>query len=220
MNKETVYRLLGLALLIVILVFVGQQLREQFGVNFSLESAAQFNTWIESLGWIGPLGFVILVVSRLFIGLSSHIVLILGGIAFGIAGGIIWGALGLTISAAIQYLVARLFTERLREQASGSRYRRIESQISRYGVAPVFLITAHPLGPQTIVNLAAGLLGLPFVRFLLAIAMSTPIRAGFYAVLGASVLSLAWGQILTITLALVVVALLPLAFPKVRAFLR
>lgn len=220
MNKETVYRLLGLALLIVILVFVGQQLREQFGVNFSLESAAQFNTWIESLGWIGPLGFVVLVVSRLFIGLSSHIVLILGGIAFGIAGGIIWGALGLTISAAIQYLVARLFTERLREQASGSRYRRIESQISRYGVAPVFLITAHPLGPQTIVNLAAGLLGLPFVRFLLAIAMSTPIRAGFYAVLGASVLSLAWEQIITITLALVVVALLPLAFPKVRAFLR
>lgn len=220
MNKETVYRLLGLALLIVILVFVGQQLREQFGVNFSLESAAQFNTWIESLGWIGPLGFVVLVVSRLFIGLSSHIVLILGGIAFGIAGGIIWGALGLTISAAIQYLVARLFTERLREQASGSRYWRIESQISRYGVAPVFLITAHPLGPQTIVNVAAGLLGLPFVRFLLAIAMSTPIRAGFYAVLGASVLSLAWEQILTMTLALVVVALLPLAFPKVRAFLR
>lgn len=220
MNKETVYRLLGLALLIVILVFVGQQLREQFGVNFSLESAAQFSTWIQSLGWIGPLGFLVLVVSRLFIGLSSHIVLILGGIAFGIAGGIIWGALGLTISAAIQYLVARLFTERLREQASGSRYRRIESQISRYGVAPVFLITAHPLGPQTIVNLAAGILGLPFVRFLLAIAMSTPIRAGFYAVLGASVLSLAWEQILTITLALVVVALLPLAFPKVRAFLR
>lgn len=220
MNKETVYRLFGLALLIGLLVFVGQQLRQQFGISFSLETAAQFNSWIESLGWIGPLGFVVLVVSRLFIGLSSHIVLILGGVAFGVAGGIIWGAIGLTISATIQYLVARLFTDRLREQASGSRYRRIESQISRYGVAPVFLITAHPLGPQTIVNVAAGLLGLPFVRFLLAIALSTPIRAGFYAVLGASVLSLAWQQILTITMVLVAIALLPLALPKVRSFLQ
>ena len=109
MNKETVYRLFGLALLIGLLVFVGQQLRHQFGISFSLETAAQFNSWIESLGWIGPLGFVVLVVSRLFIGLSSHIVLILGGIAFGVAGG---------VSATLaQYLVARLFTDRLREQA-------------------------------------------------------------------------------------------------------
>ena len=114
MNKETVYRLFGLALLIGLLVFVGQQLRHQFGIS-SWKLQLNSTNWIEpGLDWSSGIcssGGVAAVV-----GLSSHIVLILGGIAFGVAGGIIWGAIGLTISAAIQYLVARLFTDRLREQ--------------------------------------------------------------------------------------------------------
>ena len=211
-------RLTGLVLVVGLLAFLAKQLSEQFGVSISLETASQFNAWIESLGWIGPLAFVVLVVARLFIGLSSHIVLTLGGMAFGVSGGIIWGAIGLTISAVIQYLTARLFTDRLRTSSEDSRYRRIESLVSRFGVAPVFFITAHPIGPQTLVNVAAGLSGLPFISFLLAIALSTPIRAGFYAVLGASVLTLEWKQMVVITLGLIFVAVLPFLLPRVRSF--
>ena len=218
MNWGSLVRLTGLILFVGLLAVLAQQLSEHFGVSISLETASQFNAWIESLGWIGPLGFVVLVVARLFIGLSSHIVLTLGGMAFGVTGGIIWGATGLTISAVIQYLVARLFTDRLRTSSEDSRYRTVESQVSRFGVAPVFLITAHPLGPQTLVNVAAGLLGLPFFSFVLAIALSTPIRAGFYAVLGASVLTLEWEQIVAITVGLIVLAVLPFLLPRVRSF--
>ena len=49
---------------------------------------------------------------------------------------------------------------------------------------------------------------------------ATPIRAGIYAVLGASILELDLRQIMLITLGLVIVIALPLLHPKTRAFFK
>jgi uncharacterized membrane protein YdjX (TVP38/TMEM64 family) len=46
---------------------------------------------------------VVLVVIRLFLGLSTHVVLTLGGVAFGLTEAIIWGGVGLTLSGVVQY---------------------------------------------------------------------------------------------------------------------
>lgn len=67
---------------------LGSSAQEQLGISFSVEGLEQFRLWVQGLGWLEPAVFIGLVIIRLFIGLSSHLVLILGGLAFGVAGGI------------------------------------------------------------------------------------------------------------------------------------
>ena len=69
---------------------LGSTAQEQLGISFTIEGLESFRRWVQSLEWWGPAVIVLLVIFRLFIGLSSHLVLILGGLAFGVTGGILW----------------------------------------------------------------------------------------------------------------------------------
>ncbi|MGD8418247.1 MAG: hypothetical protein PVH91_14400 [Pseudomonadales bacterium] len=87
---------------------LGSSAQEQLGLSFAIEGLEEFRRWVQGLGWWGPVAFMLLVVFRLFIDLSSHLVLALGGLAFGMTGGILWGGLGLVASALVLFYVARL----------------------------------------------------------------------------------------------------------------
>ena len=64
---------------LITLLMVGRLLADYFGIELTLDSVHEFRDWIDSIGWWGPLAYVILVVIRLFLGLSTHVVLTLGG---------------------------------------------------------------------------------------------------------------------------------------------
>ena len=87
--------------ILVALIVGGRAAANHFGWELNSESLEDFQRWISSLGWMGPAAFLLLVISRLFIGLSSHVVLILGGLAFGGVGGTFWGGLALTLSGCV-----------------------------------------------------------------------------------------------------------------------
>jgi len=70
---------------LAVALMVGRWTQEQLGIAFNLESLERFRSWVAGLGWLGPSAFVVLVVSRLFIGLSYHVILIVGGLA-------LWGS--------------------------------------------------------------------------------------------------------------------------------
>ena len=89
---------------IITLLMVGRLLTDYFGIELTLDSVHEFRDWIDSISWWGPLAYVVLVVIRLFLGLSTHVVLTLGGVAFGLTEAIIWGGVGLTLSGVVQYL--------------------------------------------------------------------------------------------------------------------
>ena len=86
----------------------------------------------------------------------------------------------------------------------------IRDRINLYGLLPVFLITAHPLGPQTPINFAAGVMNLPIMKYVFIILIATPIRATFYSILGATILSLSITKIIMVTLGLILLGLLPI----------
>jgi len=96
--------------------------RQQLGVSFTVEGLQDFRQWVESLGWWGPAVFILLVIFRLFIGLSSHLVLILAGLAFGVTGGILWGSIGLVISALVLFCLARLLGADWVQRRFGDQY--------------------------------------------------------------------------------------------------
>ncbi len=211
---------LYILLFVTVAYLLGSTAQEWLGISFTVEGLEGFRNWVESLGWWGPAVFVILVIFRLLIGLSSHLVLILGGLAFGMTGGIIWGSLGLLASALVLFYLARLLGADWVHRRFGDEYRLMLERIQRVGVVAVFAITAHPVGLLTPAHLAAGLVGLNVVQFALALALAAPIRAAPFVVLGTAILDLSVEQSLAIAGGMVVVFILPLFSRRVREWLR
>jgi uncharacterized membrane protein YdjX (TVP38/TMEM64 family) len=205
-----------LALLVATAFFVGLEIRDRLGLSFSIDGLTELRRWVDGLGWLGPAVFVGLVTFRGFLLLPSHVVLILGGLVFGALGGTLWGALGLFASALWQYFAAQLLGNDWVRPRLGDRHAALDDRIRRLGPAPVWAITAHPAGPQTAVNLAAGVAGLPLWEFALALVLATPLRAGAYAVLGTGILSWGLATSLAVGVGLVVLLLVPLAIPTIR----
>ena len=148
-------------LFIVAAYLLGSKAQEYLGVSFSVEGLEAFRQWVQGLGWLGPAVFIALVVARLFIGLSSHLVLILGGLAFGVAGGILWGSIGIVASALVLFYLARLLGAEWVQARFGDQYTDMLDRVKRVGVLAVAAVTAHPAGFLTPTHLAAGLVGLP-----------------------------------------------------------
>jgi uncharacterized membrane protein YdjX (TVP38/TMEM64 family) len=163
---------------LITLLMVGRLLADYLGIELTLDSVHDFRDWIDSIGWWGPLAYVVLVVIRLFLGLSTHVVLTLGGVAFGLTEAIIWG-----------------------------------------GVPALFLITVHPLGPQSPMTIVAGAVRFQFTKFVMTMMVASPIRASIYAVLGGAVLEFDLWLIAQITLGCVVLMILPFLHRKTRRLL-
>ena len=207
---------LGLVALVAVAFAAGGNVRDSLGIPLSLEGLAELRAWIEGLGWRAPAVYVALVTFRLFLLLSSHLVLIVGGLAFGAVGGCLWGGLGLFLCAVMQYAAGRVLGEEWVRRKLGTRYEAVEDRVRRLGPAPVFAIMAHPAGPLTPMQLAAGAVGLPAWEYALATGLGAPLRAGVYAVLGTSILD--GGPLASLAVGVGVLALivLPLALPPVR----
>ncbi len=198
---------------------LGSAAQVQLGISFTVEGLEAFRGWIQGLGWWGPAVFVCLVVIRLFIGLSSHLILIIGGLAFGAAGGMLWGSIGLVVSSLVLFYLARLLGADWVENRFGDQYRLMLERIKRLGAIAIFAITAHPLGLLTPSHLAAGLVGLNVRQFTLAVALAAPIRALPFVFLGTAVLELTLTQSMVIAAGLLIVFVLPLAHPKFREWI-
>ena len=201
---------------LVLAFLVGSTAQEQLGISFSVEGLEAFRQWVQSLGWWGPVVFILLVIFRLFIGLSSHVILTLGGLAFGVTGGIVWGSLGLMASAMVLFFLARQLGADWVQRRFGDQYTAMLDRIQKVGAAAIFAISAHPIGLLTPAHLAAGLVGLSTGPFALAVVLAAPIRSAPYAFLGTAVLDLTLTQSLIITVILIMVFVLPLLSPKVR----
>ena len=60
---------------IVSLYCLAIYIKNKYGITFNESAINEFHAWIKNLGIYAPLVFILLVTFRIFIGLSSHIVL-------------------------------------------------------------------------------------------------------------------------------------------------
>lgn len=204
--------------LITLLMF-GRLLADYFGIELTLDSVHDFRDWIDSIGWWGPLAYVVLVVIRLFLGLSTHVVLTLGGVAFGLTEAIIWGGVGLTLSGVVQYGLGYYLGSDWVTKRLGDKNERMQRILSRSGVPALFLITVHPLGPQSPMTIVAGAVRFQLATFVMTMMVASPIRAGIYALLGGAVLEFDLWLIAQITAGCVVLMILPFLHPTTRRLL-
>jgi uncharacterized membrane protein YdjX (TVP38/TMEM64 family) len=180
-------------------------------------STVGIHAWVGGLGWKGVALFLALVVFRQFMLLPAALVLPVGGLCFGAAAGTALGALGIVLSAAMKFALARTLGRAW--IAERPRGRTLAARIERIGPVAIGISTAHPMGPLSPLHWGAGLTAIPAGAFLAAVTLGAPVRAFAYSFFGAA-LDEGGGGVVTGAVVLLAVALLPLLHPAIRRRIR
>ena len=203
--------LIGVA---VVGVFWGASLlRASIGIEWS---ATSIQTYVAGLGIKAPLIFLGLVAFRQVLLIPSAIVLTAGGLLFGVAMGTLLGGAGIVMSGCICFLLARFMGGEWVHERLQARVGRYDERANAAGPILVGLMTAHPLGLLTPFHLAAGVSGMSLLVFLATVLLASPIRAASYSVLGSSLVEIGSPRFYLASAVLILIALLPVAHPKVR----
>ncbi len=201
--------LAGLAAALV----VAQWARAALGIEWSAEAIREA---VRGYGIWAPAIFLLLTAARQLLVLPSALMLVAGGLLFGPGMGTLLGATGITLNALLLYGIARAMGRPWVLPWLRERWPAIESLSRRGGPAFVALMTGHPAGVLTPFYLAAGVTGIAAPIFFIAVFPAALLRAGLYSLLGAHLLDVGSAGFWLSSLALAVLALAPLAYPRLR----
>ncbi|HZO09885.1 MAG TPA: VTT domain-containing protein [Myxococcota bacterium] len=215
-SRVRVSAAVALLLVAVLAVGAGQEFRASAGIELSPES---LRTWVQQLGPLAPLVFFGMVTFRSLLLLPSALVLTAGGLLFGAPLGALVGGAGIFASALWCFAAARLMGREWVQSRIPARLRPLEARAESFGPPLIGLATAHPMGVMTPLYFAAGLSRIRFAPFVAVCAIAGPFRAFLYAWLGAQLVDFGSPRFWAATLLLLVVAVLPLAHPRVRRWL-
>lgn len=171
---------------------------------------------VARLGWRGPLVFFLLTTFRQFLVIPAWLLLPAGGLCFGPAIGTALGGSALVVSGCLKFGLARWLGREWLRARFGAGFERLERRVDRLGPVVIGLSTAHPLGVLAPLHWGAGLSSIPFTSFVVALVLGAPVRAFAFSTFGATLADPNAGELFAVSLALGVLALLPLAHPAVR----
>ncbi|MEO1093511.1 MAG: TVP38/TMEM64 family protein [Cyanobacteria bacterium J06638_28] len=163
------YRMLRLSLLMMLAVWVlstlpvlAQEAADEASQGFFSQLQDQLvNTlaWIDSLGAIAPVAFIVLYVIITVAFLPASIVTLGAGVVFGVVQGSIYVFIGAMLGATAAFLVGRYLARDWvgNKIANSNKFKAIDEAIGREGRKIVFLIRLSPAFPFNLLNYALGL---------------------------------------------------------------
>jgi len=206
--------LITAGILLVVCFFL---LRRALGLDFDPDS---MHAAVSDMGVWAPLVYVAIVAFRVPLGLPSQLVLVGGGLVFGTLSGTFYGALGLLASAISLFVIAR-YTGR--EAVVAGLPGRMRPILARAGtrVGAIFLAvgTGYPFGPITMYHLLAGVTGMAFAAFLIAVAAGAAVRSATFTFFGSRLLSGEIGGLLEASAVIGAAVVVPLLVPRSRGWL-
>ncbi len=115
--------------------------------------------WIDSLGAIAPIAFIILYVIITVAFLPASIVTLGAGVVFGVVQGSLYVFIGAMLGATAAFLVGRYLARDWvgRKIAGNAKFKSIDEAIGREGRKIIFLIRLSPAFPFNLLNYALGL---------------------------------------------------------------
>ena len=201
-------------LAVVALVFYLASLaRDALGIEFEPES---IQAWVSSLGWTGPLIYLLLVIFRHFLVLPSAIILPAGGAVFGTLGGTALGALGILVTAMANFGLGRGIAA---DWIDLERFRWLVPLTERIELAGPFvvgIVTAHPIGPMTPFHWAAGFAAMRAVPYTVAVALGATTRAFVLSFFGSTLLEVGSPRFWLAMVVFAAIAVVPLLHRRTR----
>lgn len=115
--------------------------------------------WIDSLGAIAPIAFILLYVVITVAFLPASIVTLGAGVVFGVVKGSIFVFIGAMLGASAAFLVGRYLARDWvgRKIANNAKFKAIDEAIAHEGRKIIFLIRLSPAFPFNLLNYGLGL---------------------------------------------------------------
>jgi uncharacterized membrane protein YdjX (TVP38/TMEM64 family) len=130
----------------------------------------QFAAWVESLGWLGPLVFILGYAVATVAFIPGSLLTLAAGAIFGLVQGTIYTLVGATLGASAAFLVARYGARGWIERriAGNARFAAIDRAVGKEGFKIVALLRLSPVFPFNLLNYSLGLTRVRFLDYLLA----------------------------------------------------
>ncbi len=136
----------------------------------------RFAAWVESLGALGPLVFILGYAVATVAFVPGSVLTLAAGAIFGVVRGTVFTLAGATLGASAAFLVARYVARGAVERrfAGSARFAAVDRAVGREGLKIVTLLRLSPLFPFNALNYGLGLTGVPFLKYLAACAAMLP----------------------------------------------
>ncbi|NET35434.1 MAG: TVP38/TMEM64 family protein [Cyanothece sp. SIO1E1] len=165
------HKMLSIILATTILVAaspaLAQEITQQgFNPQAILQNAL---TWIESLGPLGPIAFMLLYVVITVAFVPATIATLGAGVVFGVVQGSIYVFFGAMVGATAAFLIGRYVArDWIAKKIEGNqKFKSIDDAIGREGLKIIFLIRLSPAFPFNLLNYALGLTQVPLKDYVI-----------------------------------------------------
>ena len=130
----------------------------------------QFAAWVESLGFWGPLVFMLGYTLATVAFIPGSLMTLGAGAIFGLLHGTAYTFVGATAGAALAFLVSRYVARQAVERrlANSAKLRAVDRAVAREGLKIVLLLRLSPVFSFVLLNYALGLTSVRFRDYLLA----------------------------------------------------
>ncbi|MBD2569378.1 TVP38/TMEM64 family protein [Anabaena lutea] len=120
--------------------------------------------WIDSLGTIGAIAFIIIYIIATIAFLPAAILTLGAGVVFGVFWGSVYVFIGATLGAIAAFLIGRYVARNWVDKkiADNKQFTAIDKAVSKKGLKIVFLTRLSPLFPFNLLNYALGITGVSF----------------------------------------------------------
>jgi len=124
----------------------------------------ELRDWIDSLGTLGPLVYVLIYIVSVVFALPGSIITIMGGLLFGSLVGVIAVSVGSTIGASLAFLVARYMARDFVAErfADNDRIQKLDRLTQEHGAIIVAITRLVPIFPFNLLNYGFGLTSVRF----------------------------------------------------------
>jgi len=130
----------------------------------------QFAAWVESLGFWGPIVFILGYLLATVAFVPGSLLTLAAGAIFGLTKGTLFVFIGAAAGTAVAFLIARYVARGAVERRieSSERFQSIDQAVAKSGLKIVFLLRLSPVFPYNLLNYALGLTSVRFRDYLLA----------------------------------------------------
>lgn len=125
--------------------------------------------WIESLGTIGAIAFIIIYIVATVVFLPGSVLTLGAGVVFGVWLGAIYVLIGATLGAIAAFLVGRYLARNwvAKKIADDANFSAIDRAVGKEGLKIVLLTRLSPIFPFNLLNYAFGLTGVSIKDYII-----------------------------------------------------